>query len=61
MAGYGVLALDQGGHASRALIFDARGKVLAKAERRIATRRDGKLKVEHSAVAMLRSLQEAAA
>jgi glycerol kinase len=56
-----VLALDQGGHASRALVFDATGRVLAKAERRIATRREGKLKVEHSAGAVLRSLQEAAA
>jgi glycerol kinase len=55
-----VLALDQGGHASRALVFDATGRVLAKAERRIGTRREGKLKVEHSAGAVLRSLQEAA-
>ena len=61
MAGRCVLALDQGGHASRALIFAADGAVLAKAERRIATRREGKLRVEHSAPAVLRSLQEAAA
>lgn len=56
-----VLALDQGGHASRALVFDATGRVLAQAERRIATRREGKLKVEHTAAAVLRSLREAAA
>lgn len=56
-----VLALDQGGHASRALVFDATGRVLAKAERHISTRREGKLKVEHTAAAVLRSLQEAAA
>lgn len=61
MAGHCVLALDQGGHASRALVFDAGGRVLAKSERRISTRREGKLKVEHSAAAVLRSLQEAAA
>ena len=61
MAGPCVLALDQGGHASRALVFDAAGRVLAKAERRIATRHEGKLKVEHSAAAVLRSLQDAAA
>lgn len=56
-----VLALDQGGHASRAFVFDAAGRVLAKAERRIATRHDGRLKVEHSAASVLRSLQQAAA
>lgn len=61
MTGHCVLALDQGGHASRALVFDAAGRVLAKAERRIATRREGKLRVEHTAAAVLRSLQEAAA
>ena len=61
MARHCVLALDQGGHASRAMVFDATGRVLAKAERRIATRRLGKLKVEHTAAAVLRSLQDAAA
>ncbi|HEY4126523.1 MAG TPA: FGGY family carbohydrate kinase [Gammaproteobacteria bacterium] len=60
MAGRGVLALDQGGHASRAMVFDPQGKILARAERRIATRRMGKAKVEHSPTALLRSLQEAA-
>src|SRR6185312_2199138 len=55
-----VLALDQGGHASRALLFDAEGKVLAHAERRIATHRSGTARVEHTAAAVLRSLREAA-
>src|SRR5579859_4592670 len=55
-----VLALDQGGHASRALLFDATGHVLAKAERRIGTHRSGKLRVEHVASAVLRSLRAAA-
>ena len=55
-----VLALDQGGHASRALVVDRRGRILAQAERRIATRRTGSDKVEHSAVALLRSLRQAA-
>ncbi|HEX4299842.1 MAG TPA: FGGY family carbohydrate kinase [Gammaproteobacteria bacterium] len=55
-----VLALDQGGHASRALLFDAGGAVLAHAERRIATHRRGPARVEHTAAAVLRSLQEAA-
>ena len=55
-----VLALDQGGHASRALVVDQEGRVLAQAERRIATRGIGTGKVEHSATALLRSLQQAA-
>lgn len=55
-----VLALDQGGHASRALLFDAGGKVLAHAERRIATHRSGTARVEHTAAAVVRSLREAA-
>ncbi|HEY3645668.1 MAG TPA: FGGY family carbohydrate kinase [Gammaproteobacteria bacterium] len=55
-----VLALDQGGHASRAMVADQRGNILAQAERRIATQRSGTDKVEHSATALLRSLQQAA-
>lgn len=55
-----VLTLDQGGHASRAVVFDARGRVVTAAERRVATRRYGRAKVEHSATAVLRSMREAA-
>ena len=55
-----VLALDQGGHASRALLFDEEGKVLAHAERRIATQRSGTARVEHDAAAVVRSLRKAA-
>jgi glycerol kinase len=55
-----VLALDQGGHASRALLFDSAGTVLARAERRIATRREGRDRVEHAPQAVLRSLRQAA-
>ena len=55
-----VLALDQGGHASRALVFDGEGRVRAEAERRIATSRRGWDRVEHSPVALLRSLRDAA-
>lgn len=55
-----VLALDQGGHASRAMVVDRHGKVLAHAERRIGTRRFGSAKVEHSAGALLHSLRQAA-
>src|SRR5689334_2305870 len=56
-----VLVLDQGGHASRAMLVDRQGRVLAQAERRIATQRTGSNKVEHSATALLHSLQQVAA
>jgi glycerol kinase len=55
-----VLALDQGGHASRALLFDNQGRILAQAERRIGTQRRGPARVEHAASAVLRSLRQAA-
>lgn len=54
------LSLDQGGHASRALVFDQDGKLRASAECRIRTRTQGRLKVEHPAAAMVDSLREAA-
>jgi glycerol kinase len=62
MSGLGacVLALDQGGHASRALVFDPAGRPLATAERAIRTRRRGNVRVEHDADAVLVSLREAA-
>lgn len=56
-----VLCLDQGGHASRALVFDGRGRLRARAERLIATRHPGKHRVEHAPAALVRSLREAAA
>ena len=55
-----VLCLDQGGHASRALVFDGEGRVRAEAEQLIATRRRGTDRVEHSPAALVRSLREAA-
>lgn len=53
------LALDQGGHASRALLFDSRGTVLAEASVPIATRREGDDRVEHDAEEILDSLRQA--
>ncbi len=55
-----ILALDQGGHASRALVFDARGRELAAAQVPVATRREGEDRVEHDAEDLLQSLQVAA-
>lgn len=53
------LALDQGGHASRALVFDAAGHVQAQAAIAIATQVDG-ARVEHDAEEMAASVRGAA-
>ena len=52
------LCLDQGGHASRALVFDGRGQLHAQAFRDIATMRRG-VEVEHDPEELLRSLRDA--
>ena len=54
------LALDQGGHASRALLFDDSGQQVAAAHVPVTTRREG-LCVEHDATELARSLELAAA
>jgi glycerol kinase len=53
------LVLDQGGHASRALIFNTQGEKTASAEVAIATFRSGN-QVEHDASELVESLQQAA-
>jgi len=53
------LAIDQGGHASRALIFDAQGKVLSKYFCDIATETPKPGWVEHDAEALATSVQTA--
>ena len=55
-----VLALDQGGHASRAVAFDMRGRELAAAHVPVATSRDGTDVVEQDPAELVRSLQVAA-
>jgi len=57
----GVLALDQGSHASRACIFDARGALLATATVPVATRHPAPLQVEQDAAELLASVRTAAA
>lgn len=54
------LSLDQGGHASRALVFDQHGRLRASAECAIRTRTQGRLRVEHVPRALLGSLRKAA-
>lgn len=60
MSGYW-LALDQGGHAGRALAFDARGRLLAEASRDVATTQPGPGCVEQDPEAVVDSLRGPAA
>ncbi|MBK7874554.1 MAG: hypothetical protein IPJ77_02175 [Planctomycetes bacterium] len=53
-----VLALDQGGQSSRALVLDARGNVVAKAARAVGERREGESRVEQDGEELVRSLAE---
>ncbi len=53
------LCLDQGGHSSRALVIDARGRILAQAAHAIDTQRDG-ARVEHDPQQLIDTLQRAA-
>ena len=53
------LCLDQGGHASRAIVFDGYGQMHAQAFRNIDTRREG-VRVQHDPEEILTSLRSAA-
>ncbi|HEY7928731.1 MAG TPA: FGGY family carbohydrate kinase [Steroidobacteraceae bacterium] len=55
-----VLALDQGGHASRACVVDSSGVVLAEAQREVHTRQGPEGTVEHDAEELAASLWQAA-
>ncbi|MEZ5498181.1 MAG: FGGY family carbohydrate kinase [Steroidobacteraceae bacterium] len=54
-----LLALDQGGHASRAFLWSATGELLAQHEVAVATRRIGEDRVEHDAGELLATLRHA--
>lgn len=54
-----VLALDQGSHASRAVLFDAAGQEIAQAHVPVATRREGTDRVEQDPDEIVRSLRTA--
>ena len=56
-----VLAIDQGGHASRAILFDARGEPCAEAFAPLATSRPKDGWVEHDAESLLASVRTAIA
>lgn len=53
------LAIDQGGHASRALVFDTTGEVVSSAEIAVETQRPQPFWVEHDAVQLLVSVRTA--
>ena len=53
------LAVDQGGHASRALIFDRHGTLVSSASREIETIRRGEDRVEHEPEALIDSIASA--
>jgi glycerol kinase len=55
-----VLALDQGGHTSRAVLFDADGHELTEAHTPVTTYRDGPDRVEHDPDELASSLRLAA-
>lgn len=55
-----VLALDQGSHASRAVLFDASGTEIAEAHQPVWTRRSGDAVVEQDPDELLASLRNAA-
>ncbi|MFI4914526.1 MAG: FGGY family carbohydrate kinase [Steroidobacterales bacterium] len=57
---HGVLALDQGGHASRACIFDLTGAVVAEARVPVRTLRPATDQIEQDPQELLESLQQAA-
>jgi glycerol kinase len=54
-----VLALDQGSHASRAVLFDAEGHEIAQAHVPVATRREGEARVEQDPAEIVDSLRTA--
>lgn len=53
------LAIDQGGHASRAIVFDQQGNIVAQAERAIRTLTSHTDWVEHDAEEMVASVEDA--
>jgi glycerol kinase len=53
------LAIDQGGHASRAIVFDRTGRQVAEAHAPVSTYRSGNDRVEHSPAEVIESIQTA--
>ncbi|MEN8207094.1 MAG: FGGY family carbohydrate kinase [Pseudomonadota bacterium] len=52
-----ILAIDQGTHSTRAIIFDSQGRVVSSAQQSIALQRHSRIEVEQSATEILHSMQ----
>src|SRR5688572_15312911 len=52
------LALDQGGHASRALVFDSRGRMAVQEFALVGTQRHPDGRIEHDPEEIIRSFQD---
>ena len=53
-----ILAIDQGTHASRAIVFDHQGSLIASAQQRVALRRLDRVRIEQDAMEILASTQQ---
>lgn len=53
------LSIDQGGHASRAIVFNSTGEIIAQAHRDLSIQRYDDFFVEHDPVELLNSINEA--
>lgn len=53
------LTIDQGGHASRAIVFNNKGEIVAQAHRNLAIRRYDETFVEHDPLELLNSINDA--
>ena len=56
-----ILAIDQGTHSTRAIIFDSQGRVVTSARQSIALQRHSRTEIEQSAVEILQSMQSVVA
>ena len=52
-----ILAIDQGTHSTRAIVFDSRGHAVCSAQQSVALQRHSRSKIEQSPVEILQSMQ----
>ena len=56
-----ILAIDQGTHSTRAIIFNSQGRIVSSARQSIALQRHSRTEIEQSAVEILQSMQSVVA
>ena len=56
-----ILAIDQGTHSTRAIVFDSQGRVVSSARQAIALQRQSRTEIEQSAMEILQSMQSVVA